>query len=71
MGIKNVILYHRGNSRKLSNIGEIDSLKQQLNELLGSEDVILHEGEILDLSQRLDKLIVNYHENIYEINNKK
>jgi hypothetical protein len=50
---------HRGSRNKLSNIKEIQMLKQQLNDMVNIKNVKLCEGEILDLSQKLDKLIVS------------
>lgn len=43
----------------MSNLEEIMSLQQLLNELVIIKNSKLHEGEILQLSQKLDKLIVD------------
>lgn len=37
---------------------KIESLRKKLNVMLESDDVILHSGEILKISQELDKLII-------------
>lgn len=51
----------------MSNIEKIEIFKQQLNKLIILEESILHEGEILQLSQELDKFIVNYLEDEEDI----
>jgi hypothetical protein len=48
----------------LSNAGEIEALKQQLNELVVVRNVRLYEGEVLVISQKLDELILNYYQPI-------
>lgn len=49
---------------KLSNEIKIEALKQQLNKLVNADDnAKLSEGEILYLSQKLDKLIVDCYNN--------
>lgn len=41
----------------MNNNDNLESLREKLNKLVLSEEVILHQGEILKLSQELDKLI--------------
>jgi hypothetical protein len=58
---------YKERSNKVSNVEELEVLKQQLNRLINSEEVVLYEGEALQLSQELDKLIVDYHEDKEDI----
>lgn len=44
-------------------VEQMESLRKKLNDLLENE-CILYEGEILRLSQELDKLIYNYYSNV-------
>jgi hypothetical protein len=37
---------------------KVESLRKKLNNMLESDDVILHSDEILKVSKKLDKLIV-------------
>jgi hypothetical protein len=39
----------------------LNSLREELNDLVISEEAVLHEGEILKISQQLDEVIVFYY----------
>ena len=43
----------------------IEKVRQELNRLAGMKEISLYEGEILRLSQELDKLICLYYSNKY------
>jgi hypothetical protein len=45
----------------LKNTEEIDTLQKQLNDLVSAEDIELSEGEVLYISQKLDKLVNMYY----------
>lgn len=39
---------------------DLQILKDEINFMVDISDAVLHEGEILELSQRIDELIVKY-----------
>jgi len=43
----------------------IEKIREELNRLVGMKEIALCEGEILSLSQELDKLICIYYSNKY------
>ncbi|MPN48270.1 hypothetical protein SDC9_195876 [bioreactor metagenome] len=43
---------------------EIERLREKLNLLINREDAVLHNAEILQLSQELDKLIYDYYKEL-------
>lgn len=43
----------------------MEKIREELNRLVGMKEIDLYEGEILSLSQELDKLIYIYYSNKY------